>query len=203
MIEIDFSRIPSSEAYKLQIGSIVPRPVAWVSTISAGGSPNLAPFSYFNGICSSPPALLFCPVSHPDGREKDTLRNVRETGEFVVNIATEDLVAAVNQSAAEYAAEVDEFLAAGVTAVPSVLVKPPRVAESPIQFECRLLQVVDIGTGGNSGHVVMGQIVYGHFAPSVYAEGKIQLAALRPIARLAGTTYGPVRDTFDLPRPKV
>jgi flavin reductase (DIM6/NTAB) family NADH-FMN oxidoreductase RutF len=203
LIEIDFRRISTGEAYKLQIGSIVPRPIAWVSTISAQGLPNLAPFSYFNGICSNPPALLFCPVNHPDGREKDTLRNIRETGDFVVNIATEELVGAVNQTAAEYSADVNEFSAGGVTAVASMLVKSPRVVESPIQFECRLLQVVDVGSGGNSGHIVIGQIVYGHFAPTVYSNGKIQLEALKPLARLAGTTYGPVRETFDLPRPTV
>ena len=98
MIEVDFARITTSEAYKLQIGSIVPRPIAWVSSVSSAGSTNLAPFSYFNGICSNPPALLFCPVNHSDGREKDTLRNIRETGEFVVNVATEDLVHAMNQT---------------------------------------------------------------------------------------------------------
>ena len=203
MIQVDFERIPLADAYKLQIGSIVPRPVAWVSTISGAGLTNLAPFSYFNGICSNPPALLFCPVNHADGREKDTLRNILEVGDFVVNIATEALVSAVNHTAAEYPAEISEFAAAGLTPLPGVVVRSPRVAESPIHLECRLLQVVDVGHGGNSGHVVIGRIVYGHFAPAVYRDGKIQLDALMPIARLAGTTYCPVRETFDLPRPAV
>jgi flavin reductase (DIM6/NTAB) family NADH-FMN oxidoreductase RutF len=171
--------------------------------VSPQGLLNLAPFSYFNGICSNPPALLFCPVNHADGREKDTLRNIRETRDFVVNIATEDLVLAVNRTAAEYAADVSEFSMAGVSSVAGVMVKSPRVAESPIQFECRLLQVIDIGSGGNSGHVVIGQIVYGHFAPSVYSGGKILIDALKPVARLAGTTYCPVHETFDLPPPSV
>jgi flavin reductase (DIM6/NTAB) family NADH-FMN oxidoreductase RutF len=203
LIEVDFERISMQEAYKLQIGSIVPRPVAWVSTVDGSGHPNLAPFSYFNGICSNPPALLFCPVNHADGREKDTLRNIREIGDFVVNIATESLVSAVNHTAAEYPPEISEFSAAGLTALPGVVVRSPRVAESPIQLECRLMQIVDVGAGGNSGHVVIGRIVYGHFDPAVYRDGKVLLHALKPIARFAGTTYGPVRDTFDLPRPAV
>jgi flavin reductase (DIM6/NTAB) family NADH-FMN oxidoreductase RutF len=203
LIEVDFERISTQAAYNLQIGSIVPRPVAWVSTVNGSGLPNLAPFSYFNGICSNPPALLFCPVNHPDGREKDTLRNIREIGDFVVNIATESLVFAVNHTAAEYPSEISEFAAAGLTALPGVVVKAPRVAESPIQLECRLIQIVAVGTGGNSGHVVIGRIVYGHFHPTVYQDGRVLLDMLKPIARFAGTTYGPVRDTFDLPRPAI
>ena len=203
MIDIDFTRITSAEAYKLQIGSIVPRPIAWVSTVSAQGLHNLAPFSYFNGICSNPPALLFCPVNHPDGREKDTLRNIRETGEFVVNIATEDLVVPMNQSSGDYPPGLSEFAAAGVTPVAGTVVKVPRVAESPVQFECTLLQIVDVGRGGNAGHVVIGRIVFGHVAPVVYRDGRILLEELKPLARYAGTTYGAVRDTFDLPRPVV
>ena len=203
LIGVDFERISMQEAYKLQIGSIVPRPVAWVSTVNGNDLPNLAPFSYFNGICSNPPTLLFCPVNHADGREKDTLRNIREIGDFVVNIATESLVAAMNHTAAEYSSDISEFAAAGLTALPGVVVRSPRVAESPIQLECRLMQVVDVGSGGNSGHVVIGRIVYGHFDHAVYQDGKVLLEALKPIARLAGTTYSPVRDTFDLPRPTV
>ena len=203
LIDIDFTRITSAEAYKLQIGSIVPRPIAWVSTVNAQGLHNLAPFSYFNGICSNPPALLFCPVNHPDGREKDTLRNIRETGEFVVNIATEDLIVPMNQSSGDYPPGRSEFAAAGVTPVAGTVVKAPRVAESPVQFECRLLQIVDVGRGGNAGHVVIGRIVYGHVAPAVYRDGRILLEELKPLARYAGATYGPVRDTFDLPRPVV
>jgi len=181
----------------------VPRPVAWVSTVNGANLPNLAPFSYFNGICSNPPALLFCPVNHADGREKDTLRNIREIGDFVVNIATESLVSAVNHTAAEYPSHISEFTAAGLTALPSVVVRSPRVAESPIQLECRLMQIVDVGNGGNSGHVVIGRIVYGHYDSAVYQDGRVLLDALKPIARLAGTTYSPVRETFDLPRPVV
>lgn len=203
MIDIDFAGLDVGAAYKLQIGSIVPRPIAWVSTIDRQGIANLAPFSYFNGVCSNPPALLFCPVNHPDGREKDTLRNVRATGEFVVNIASEPLVRVLNQTAAEYPASVDEFAAAGATPIASTIVKAPRVAESPIQFECVLLDVVDVGVGPHAGHVVIGRIVYGHFDPAVYRDGHIALDALKPLARYAGTTYGPVRDTFELPKPTV
>lgn len=204
-MELDVANLPVAEAYKLLIGAIIPRPIAWVSTVSAKGQPNLAPFSFFNGVCSNPPSLLFCPVNHPDGREKDTLRNIRETKQFVVNAATESLAKQVNQSSGDYPPEVNEFVEAGVTAAACRRVKAPRVKESPLSFECELMQVVDIGPTGatGAGHIVIGKIVFAHFAVGVYADGKIILERLKPIARIGGANYCPIREPFSLARPKV
>jgi len=201
-IDMTLSTLPTGEVYKLLIGAVVPRPIAWVSTVSAYGIANLAPFSFFNAVCSNPPTLLFCPVNHPDGREKDTLRNIRQTQEFVVNVATENVVKALNQTSANYPSDISEFAQAGVTPIPSSLVAAPRVEESPIQFECKLVQVVDVGDGSNgSGHIVIGRIVYAHFDARVYQAGKISIEALKPVGRLAGNSYCPVREVFDLARP--
>lgn len=202
--ELDLSRLSVGDAYKLLIGTIVPRPIAWVSTVSAKGQVNLAPFSFFNGICSNPPSLLFCPVNHPDGREKDTLRNIRETKQFVVNIATEALASQMNQTSSNYPPDVNEFEAAGLTEEPSRLVKPPRVKESPASFECELIQIVDVGPGtAGSGHVVIGKILLARYCEGVYVGGRVSLDRMKPIARLAGSAYCPVREIFELPRPKV
>jgi len=203
-MELDLAKLSVAEAYKLLIGTIVPRPIAWVSTVSPDGVTNLAPFSFFNGVCSNPPSLLFCPVNHSDGREKDTLSNIRATKQFVVNIATEDLAMQVNQSSADYPSGVSEFKEVGLTPAVSIKVKAPRVAESPASFECELIQIVSVGPGGaGSGHVVIGKILYAHFDDRVYQNGKILVQELRPIARLGGPSYCPVRDIFDLPRPKL
>lgn len=205
MTEIDVSKLSIAEAYKLLIGAIVPRPIAWVSSISNSGQVNLAPFSFFNGICSNPPSLLFCPVNHPDGREKDTLRNIRETRQFVVNLASEDLASQMNQTSAEYPANINEFKEVGLTEAPCVRVKAPRVLESPGSFECELMQVLDIGDGSaGSGHVVVGKILYAHFRDGVYGkQGHIDLNVFKPIARLGGPNYCPIREIFILPRPKI
>lgn len=202
MIELDVAQLSTQDAYKLMIGAIVPRPIGWISTASANGRHNLAPFSFFTGVCSNPPSLLFCPVDHPDGREKDTLRNIRVTGDFVVNIATESLASQVNQTSADFAPEISEFQMAGLTPLASVKVSAPRVGESPVQFECRLLQIVRVGPGGRgSGHIVIGEIVFMHVAEDVYRDGRILLDRLQPLARLDGKAYCPVREVFELTLP--
>lgn len=204
MTELDVSKLSVADAYKLLVGAIVPRPIAWVSTISKKGQPNLAPFSFFNGVCSNPPSLLFCPVNHPDGREKDTLRNIRETNQFVVNIASEDLVQQMNQTSGNYPPNINEFEEAGLAQAASKLVKPPLVKDSPASFECEVLQIVQVGPGGTgSGHVVIGKILYAHFADGVYKDGRISIETLKPVARLGGPNYCAVRETFALDRPLI
>lgn len=203
-IEVDVSKLPFQEAYKLIIGSVVPRPIAWVSTVSKSGVSNLAPFSFFNGVCSNPPSVLFCPVNTPDGREKDTLINTRETKQFVVNIVSHALAEKMNQTSGNYPYGVSEFKEVGLTEAPCKKVKAPRVLEAPISMECELIDIVKVGPGGaGSGAVVIGKIVYMHFSEQVYKDGKILIEILDPIARLAGAAYCPVRDIFTLERPKV
>jgi len=202
-MEADPATLPWKSVYKLLVGSILPRPIGWISTVDAAGLANLAPFSFFNAVCSRPPIVLFCPtVRETDAGPKDTLRNVRTTGEFVVNIVTETVAEAMNISSTEFPPEVDEFQLAGLTAAPSMVVAPPRVAESPIHFECRVHQIVDLGSEPGAGAVVLGRIVHLHVEPSVLlGDDKINLTALRPIGRLSGPSYCRVSDVFQMPRP--
>lgn len=194
--------IPPREVYKLMIGAIVPRAIAWVSTISADGQPNLAPFSFFTAVCQAPPTLLFCPgVRGTDGSPKDTLNNIRTTGEFAVNFVTEELAEAMNVTATEVPAHVDEFERAGLTAAPARVVRAPVVAESPIHFECRLQQIVTVSDAPGGGYVVLGEVVHIHVDDRVYRAGNyIDLDAYRPIGRLAGAGYSRVTDTFEMAR---
>jgi flavin reductase (DIM6/NTAB) family NADH-FMN oxidoreductase RutF len=203
-MEADPATLPWKSVYKLMIGAILPRPIGWISTVDAAGQANLAPFSFFNAVASRPPTVVFCPtIREFDAGPKDTLRNVRTTGEFVVNIVTEALAEAMNVTSTEFPPEVDEFLAAGVTAAPSAAVAPPRVAESPIHFECRLHQILEVGGDPGGGAIVVGRVVHLHVDPSVLVDGdKIDLAALRPIGRLSGAAYCRVTDVFQMPRPK-
>lgn len=203
-MEIDPLTLPRQSLYKILIGSVVPRPIGWISTVNADGQPNLAPFSFFNVVCPRPPTLLFCPmIRGTDGNTKDTLNNIKATGEFVVNIVSEDLAPAMIATSVEIAAEVNEFELTGLEAAPSVLVRPPRVAESLIHFECKLSQIVEIGNQPGGGSVVLGEIVHLHVDDRVLiGEDKINLAVLRPIGRLAGSAYARVTDIFEVERPK-
>ena len=198
---IDPASLEVREVYKLLIGSVVPRPIAWVSTISAAGLPNLAPFSYFNIASSNPPMLLFCPSRRANGAKKDTLRNVEATHEFVIHIVDEPAAEAMNCTSADYPPGANEFEIAGLVSVPSTKVRPPRVAAAPVAFECRLFQIVPLGDEQPGGEVVIGRVVLIHVRDDVRAGTYIDLEALRPVARLAGNGYARVTDTFDLRRP--
>lgn len=201
-ISINIQEIPFQDKYKLLIGSIVPRPIGFISTISQNGIYNLAPFSFFNGVCSDPMAVLFCPVIRAsDGKEKDTLKNIKATKEFVANIVSEDFAPQMNQCSAEYPSEIDEFKESGLTPVPSKIVKPPLVKEAKINMECKLLHLVEIGNKPGAGTVVIGEVVYFHVREDIYEDGKIILNKLRPVGRLGGTEYCRVTDIFSLPRP--
>jgi flavin reductase (DIM6/NTAB) family NADH-FMN oxidoreductase RutF len=197
--------LPWQSIYKLMTGAIVPRPIGWISTVDADGIPNLAPYSFFNAVCSNPPTLLFCPaIRAKDHQRKDTLKNVIATREFVVNIVTEALAEAMNLTSGVYAADVNEFEVAGLTAAPSAAVKPPRVAESPVHFECKLDQIVTIGETPGGASIVIGRIVHIHVADEVLIPpDKIDVRKLQAVGRLSGTTYSRTNDFFDLRRPEV
>jgi flavin reductase (DIM6/NTAB) family NADH-FMN oxidoreductase RutF len=191
------------EIYKLIVGLIVPRPVALVSTIDRDGVPNAAPFSFFSGVGSNPPTVLFCPSLRSSGdHRKDTLRNVEQTGEFVINIVSGSIAGAANASAADVRPEVDEFLLAGLTPIPSQAVRAPRVAESPAQFECKLLQIVFTGQGSGAGVVVLGEILRFHFHPDLESNFRIDPARLDAVGRMAGNTWVHTRERFEIERPK-
>jgi flavin reductase (DIM6/NTAB) family NADH-FMN oxidoreductase RutF len=203
-MEVAPEALSRQSIYKILIGSVVPRPIGWISTVDEAGRPNLAPFSFFNVVCPKPPTVLFCPmIRGTDGNTKDTLNNVKATGEFVVNIVTEELVPAMIASSVEIAADVNEFELTGLKTAPSVVVKSPRVAQSPIHFECKLTQIVEIGNNRGSGSVVIGEIVHLHVDERVlFDEDKIDLTALKPVGRLAGSAYVRVTDLFEIERPK-
>ena len=202
-MEISPDSLPWQSVYKIMIGSILPRPIGWISSIDEQGRHNLAPFSFFNAVCGNPPHVLFCPmIRGTDQNVKDSLRNVRATGEFVVNIVTQALAEAMNLTSTELPPEIDEFELAGLTPGPSAVVQPPRVAESPIHYECRVAQIVDIGDQPGAGSVVIGRVVHLHVDERVLFGGdKIDLNALQPIGRLAGYEYCRVTDIFQLVRP--
>ncbi len=201
-MEIEPEELPWLSMYKILIGAVVPRPIGWISSVNEAGRPNLAPFSYFNAVSARPAHLMFSPqVRGTDGAEKDTLRNIRNTGEFVANIVTESLAEAMNMTATELPAEVNEFEVAGVTAAPSAVVRPPRVAESPIHFECRVAHLIELGSGPGSGTVVIGRVVHVHISEAVLlGTDKIDLHKLKPIGRLAGPAYCRVTDIFEMQR---
>lgn len=190
--------------YKLMIGSIVPRPIAFVSTISRDGIFNLAPFSFFNGVCANPPIICFSPVVRAsDGLKKDTLRNIQDLGEFVVNIVSEDFASQMNMCSAEFPPDVSEFEISGLIPVPSDLVKPPRVEESRIQMECRLFQIVEISDQPLGASLVLGRVLRFHINDELFDDFRIDPDKLRAIGRMGGPTYARTLDRFDLPRPTV
>jgi flavin reductase (DIM6/NTAB) family NADH-FMN oxidoreductase RutF len=204
------SELPYSEFYNLLISSVVPRPIAWVSTVNAAGQPNLAPFSFFNAVCADPPLLAFAPgmrrpkqAEATHGEPKDTLRNVRETREFVVNVVTHELAEAMNLTSGEYDASVNEFELAKLTPQPSRIVRPPRVAESPVSFECKLDQILDFSQAPTGASLVIGKIVSIHIDDAHLREGKLDRNSLDLIGRMGGMQYTRTTQRFEMVRPKV
>ena len=196
------------EMYRLLVTCVVPRPIAWVSTTDRNGVDNLAPFSFFNALCATPPLLGFCPeIRSQELREargtgvKDTLRNIRETGEFVVNLVPFEAAEQMNLTSGEYDASVDEFQVAGVTKGKSQVIRPPQVAESPVNFECKVFQILDFGTETAGGSLVIGEIVLVHLAEEVIRNGHVDGGALDMVGRLGGMEYTRTRERFKLERP--
>lgn len=179
-----------------------PRPIAFVSTISEGGVRNLAPFSFFNGVGSNPPAVIFSPCTRADGTDKDTIHNLRAVPEFVVNVTTFDIREEMNDASYGFAPEVDEFEAVGFTPLPSKFVRPARIAESPAHLECKLLDIVKVGEGPLSANICIGEIVCFHIASEMALEsGTADVSKIDLIGRLGGDDYSTIRDRFALPKP--
>jgi flavin reductase (DIM6/NTAB) family NADH-FMN oxidoreductase RutF len=212
MFSLNPANCEPRQIYKLMTGIIVPRPIALVSTMDRNGVANLAPFSFFNGVGSVPPTVLFCPSVRaadparpgirPSDIRKDTLRNVEETGEFVVNVVSEAIAAAANAASAEVPPEVDEFVLAGLTPIPSEAIRPPRVAESPAQMECKLLQVIYTSREPGGGVIVLGEVVRFHLREDLLEDFRVDPAGLDAVGRMAGNTWVRTRDRIELIRPK-
>jgi flavin reductase (DIM6/NTAB) family NADH-FMN oxidoreductase RutF len=202
-MELDPESLEVRARYALLISSILPRPIAWVSTISPDGAPNLAPFSFFTGITANPMSVCFAPVNNRDGKPKDTLVNVKATKQFVVNMANESNALKMNETSAAFPYGVSEFEKAGLTAAPSVKVKPPRVKESPLHMECELIQVVTLSEGPLGGHLVIGKVVHYHCDDAIWNGGKLRHQDLKAIGRMEGAWYTKTQDAFELPRPEI
>lgn len=203
MLSLDPAQIAYSDIYKLMIGMIVPRPIAFVSSEDSAGIRNLAPFSYFTACSSNPPMVCFCTTIRSGPRpHKDTLENIRATGEFVVNIVSEEFAEQMNASSADVPPEVDEFVLSGLTPIASDLVKPPRVAESKAQMECRLHQIVEISDQPGGGILILGEVLRFHVLESLLDGYKIDADKLNAIGRMGGPTYVRTHDRFDMQRPK-
>lgn len=204
------SNLSHRDLYNVILNAVAPRPIAWVSTLSSAGQPNLAPFSFFNAVCVDPPLLAFAPGLRPPkeanaiaGEPKDTLRNIRETKEFVISIVTYDLLEPMNITSGEYNAMINEWELAKVTPEQSQLVRPSRVKESPVSFECTLYQILDFSPAPTSSSLVIGQIVAIHLDDAHMKDGHLDRNSLDLIGRMGGIQYTRTTARVELARPKV
>ncbi|MEH7181208.1 flavin reductase family protein [Neobacillus vireti] len=201
-MEVSPDTLEWRDAYKLLIGSILPRPIAFVSTIDENGIANAAPFSFFTAICADPMLICFSPMRRgSDGAKKDTLLNIEKTKQFVVNIVSENMAQQMNDCAVEFTPEVDEMEITGLTKEASRLIKTPRIKESLVHLECELYQVLDFGDKPGAGSLVIGKVLNIHITDDLFYNGRIDTVKLQPIGRMAGHTYtNPLGKTFDIIR---
>jgi flavin reductase (DIM6/NTAB) family NADH-FMN oxidoreductase RutF len=201
-VKVDPATLSSDAAYYWQIATILPRPIAWVSTLNDDGSTNLAPFSFFTGVSSDPPTCLICVSRQGNGRKKDTWTNVERTGEMVIHVVTDALAQQMNVTSRSFPYGVDEIAEAGLTKVASEKVAVPRIAESPVAMECKLDRIVEVGREGEGTAVILAEILLWHVDDAVVgANGRIDLGKLDAVGRLAGASYTRTRDRFDMLRP--
>jgi flavin reductase (DIM6/NTAB) family NADH-FMN oxidoreductase RutF len=194
-LEYDPEAIDRLAVYRLLTGAVVPRPIGWASTISAAGVTNLAPFSFFTVVCVVPPMVSLTIARNPDGSEKHTLRNIRKTREFCVNAVTAPVWNEMVDSANGFPENESEFDKTGLTEMPAVKIKPPRVAEVPIHLECKLNQVIELGP--NRHPLVIGEVVYFHVDQACMTNGYIDMRKLAPIGRLSGFQYVTLGDILE------
>jgi flavin reductase (DIM6/NTAB) family NADH-FMN oxidoreductase RutF len=201
-MEVSPDTLQWRDAYKLLIGSILPRPIAFVTTIDEKGIANAAPFSFFTAICADPMLICFSPMRRgSDGAKKDTLINIEKTNQFVINIVSEEMAQQMNDCAVEFAPDVDELVVTGLTKEPSLMVKVPRIKESLVHLECELYQVLDFGDKAGSGSLVIGKVLNIHVEDELFHNGRINTEKLQPIGRMAGNTYtNPLGKIFDINR---
>jgi flavin reductase (DIM6/NTAB) family NADH-FMN oxidoreductase RutF len=197
----DFAELPAQARYKLLASTVTPRPIAWVVTRSAAGAVNAAPFSFFNVLAGDPPTVGISIGNRAPGQPKDTLANIQETGEFVVNLVSRDNAEAMNKTATEFPPGVDELAMAGLTRLPSVKITPPRIAESPVAFECKLFQTIPLGPGNT---LVLGHVVAMHVRDDAVLDALnsyIDTPKLDLIGRMQGAGgYTTTREQFQIPR---
>jgi flavin reductase (DIM6/NTAB) family NADH-FMN oxidoreductase RutF len=196
-LEFDPAATDERAVYRLLIGSVVPRPIGWASTVSAGGVANLAPFSFFTVVCVAPPMVSLTVMRKADGSEKHTLKNVRATGEFCCNVVTRPVWQQMVDSANGFPEDDSEFAETGLTPIQSVKVKPPRVKEVPIHLECKLHQVLELGPKRQA--LVIGEVVHIHVDPACMTDGYIDMRKLDPVGRLNGFFYTTLGEILERP----
>ena len=202
-MKIDPADLNRQEAHALLVGAILPRPIAFVSTVGKDGIHNIAPFSFFTGMSTKPAVVGFAVGCRRDGTKKDTLVNIEYTKDYVINLVNEELAEAMNQAAGEYPSHVDEFKVAGLTPVKSDLVKSPRVAESPVNMECRLMQILEFGQSPNVNSFIIGEVVGVHVQEETWVDGVIKASKVQAIGRLGEDLYCRTKDIFEMKRPRV
>ena len=201
-MRLDFASLSARDAYTWMVSTILPRPIAWVSTISADGTTNLAPFSFFQGVCANPPTLMFVPVNTREGATKDTVRNIQQVPEFVVNLVPFALAEQMNATSASLPYGESEIETFGVATTASERVRPPRVTAAPVAFECTLDRFVHIGEGPLAAHVTFGRILVAHVDDTVLgANGRPDPGKLDLVGRLGGELYARTTERFALKRP--
>lgn len=200
-IKIDPKNLNRMEAHALLVGAIVPRPIALVSTVNEKGIYNIAPFSFFSALSVKPALVGFGVARKRDGQKKDTLINIEETKDFVINVVNEDLAQAMNLTSGEYAPQVDEFKVANLTPALSDLIKSPRVAESPVNLECQLWQILEFGQLPAQTSFIIGEVLRVHINEDVWEDGVIKALKLKAIGRLGEDYYCRIREIFEMKRP--
>lgn len=193
---VDAAELDTAAAYRMVIGCVVPRPIAWITTVDGAGCVNAAPFSSYNYVATTPP-MVAINIASREGSEKDTARNIRESGEFVVNVATEATMELMHACGENYAPGVSETDALGIQLLSSRLVKPPRIALTPVQMECRLDQIVVLGKGINT--LFIGEVIAFHLSPDIYDGKRVDSAKMRPVARLGGPFYAGLGEIYHRP----
>lgn len=204
-MKVDPSTISAGAAYGWQASTILPRPIAWTSTLNEDGTANLAPFSFFTGVSADPPTCLICVTKkrkQPDGTQplKDTWRNIARTGEFVIHVVDDALAKQMDATARDVPYGTDEFEVTGLTKVACDKVAPPRIGEAPVAMECRLDRIIEVGRSVTA--IIIGEILLWHVRDELIVEGRIDMGRIDAVGRMGGATYTRTRDRFDLVRPK-
>ncbi len=202
-MQFDPDSLNARDMYQWMVSTVLPRPIAWVSTVNEAGVSNLAPFSFFNAVCARPPTLMFCPANDRFGRKKDTLINIEATGQFVLHLVSFGLVEPMNATAATLPPGESEFERFHVDSVPSVKVRPPRIPSAPVAFECQLDRIVRISEGPIGGNAVFGRIVHVHVNDAILGpDGRPDPSAIDLVSRGGGEFYFRLGERFALERPE-
>ena len=202
-MKINPTQLDRRDSHELLMSTIVPRPIAFVSTVGKDGVFNVAPFSCFAPVGLKPARVCLSIDQRRDGQKKDTLRNIEYSRDFVVNVVDEPLAEAMNQASAEYPGDVDEFKETALTPIKGDIVKAPMVAESPINMECEVIQILEFGKGSTDGHLVIGEIVLVHIKDELWCGNQVEIAKLKAVGRLGGELYCRTTDVFEMRRPYI